>query len=120
MYKEQVKLIREKLMRIQWLRNLEDDGVLKIDTVDSYQGKENSIIIVSLVRNNENLNVGFLKHESRINVALSRAKERLYVIGSTKMWSTKNNALPLGKVFTHIHNNESDEYSIIDSRMLET
>jgi len=36
-------------------------GLIKIDTVDSYQGKENKIVIVSTVRNNKKLQCGFLK-----------------------------------------------------------
>jgi len=119
MYKEQVNLLRRKVRGIQWLRNLHDDGILKIDTVDSYQGKENSIIIVSLVRNNPELNYGFLSSESRANVALSRAKERLYIVGSSAMWNKKNINLPFGRVLSYIQNDESNDCSILDSNTLE-
>jgi len=118
MYKEQVRLIREKLRSRNWLRRLEDEGVLKIDTVDSYQGKENSIIIVSLVRNNKAKNIGFLRSENRANVALSRAKERLYIVNSTNMWTESNSSSAFGKVLSYIQRKESSNYKIIDSTNL--
>ena len=120
MYKEQVRLLRKRLSSIQWLRNLLDDGILKIDTVDGYQGKENSIIIVSLVRNNREFNQGFLKHEPRANVALSRAKERLYIVGSTSMWNKKNVNSPFGKVLSYIQNDKSNNCTILNSNILES
>lgn len=72
--------------------------LVKIDTVDSYQGKENQIVIVSTVRNNPWQRPGFLALPNRINVALSRAMNRLFIVGSTKMWSGKNAESPLGRV----------------------
>ncbi|CAD8149388.1 unnamed protein product [Paramecium pentaurelia] len=55
-----------------------------VQTVDNYQGEENDIVIISLVRNNQNNQnqLGFLGDEKRINVALSRAKIGLYVFGN--------------------------------------
>src|SRR5262245_43208254 len=60
---------------------------IKIDTVDSYQGKQNLIIILSLVRNNDSgrdgtIRQGFMSRVNRINVALSRARDRLLIVGS--------------------------------------
>ncbi|XP_027846821.2 NFX1-type zinc finger-containing protein 1-like [Aphis gossypii] len=60
-------------------KNLEG---MKITVVDNYQGEESDIILLSLVRSNENGNVGFLKTENRICVALSRAKYGLYIMGN--------------------------------------
>lgn len=55
---------------------------LRITVVDNYQGEENDIILLSLVRSNAKGNVGFLKTENRICVALSRAKYGLYIMGN--------------------------------------
>lgn len=54
-----------------------------ISTIDSFQGQEMKHVIVSLVRSNEDGIIGFLKDYRRMNVALTRAKEKLYVIGDS-------------------------------------
>ncbi len=56
---------------------------IKVSTVDSFQGQEMTVIIVSLVRSNQDGNIGFLKDYRRMNVALTRAKEQLVVIGDS-------------------------------------
>ncbi|MFN5648617.1 MAG: AAA domain-containing protein [Sphingobacteriales bacterium] len=56
---------------------------LRISTVDSFQGQEMDNIIISLVRSNDDGEIGFLKDYRRMNVALTRAKEKLYVIGDS-------------------------------------
>lgn len=70
-------------------------AALKVDTIDSYQGKENPIVIVSLVRNNwdgpkqggvASIRPGFLAKPNRINVAISRAMDRLVIVGSRERW----------------------------------
>ena len=55
---------------------------VNITVVDNYQGEEDEIVLLSLVRSNARKKVGFLKTENRINVALSRARNGLYVIGN--------------------------------------
>ncbi len=56
---------------------------LRISTIDSFQGQEQHTIILSLVRSNDDGIIGFLKDYRRMNVALTRAKEQLYVIGDS-------------------------------------
>lgn len=53
--------------------------------LDNYQGEENKIILLSLVRNNNYNSIGFLQTENRVCVALSRAKEGLYIMGNMKL-----------------------------------
>ncbi len=88
---------RDLLRRKTQLANLSEtlQGALKIDTVDSYQGKENPIVVLSLVRNNadgpqENgvatIDPGFMSRDNRINVAISRAMDRLVIVGSKGRW----------------------------------
>jgi helicase required for RNAi-mediated heterochromatin assembly 1 len=50
--------------------------------VDSFQGEENDIILLSLVRSNEHLGIGFLDNKNRLVVALSRARRGLYIFGN--------------------------------------
>ncbi len=56
---------------------------LRISTIDSFQGQEHDVIILSLVRSNLDGDIGFLKDYRRMNVAMTRAKEHLYVISDS-------------------------------------
>ncbi|MFJ2689418.1 AAA domain-containing protein [Pseudomonas sp. NPDC087336] len=100
MYRAQKKLLENELSRAEWAAPIRD--LIKIETVDAYQGQENAIIILSLVRNNPDRKQGFLVEASRINVALSRAQERLVVIGSKHMWESSNANSSLADVLAFI------------------
>jgi hypothetical protein len=54
---------------------------LEIDTVDAFEGREKDVVIVSLVRSNRRRDIGFLRLMQRINVALSRARRLLIIVG---------------------------------------
>ena len=56
---------------------------LRISTIDSFQGQEKENIIISLVRSNDDGDIGFLKDYRRMNVAITRSKEQLFVIGDS-------------------------------------
>jgi len=56
---------------------------MRISTIDSFQGQEKETIILSLVRSNDDGDIGFLKDYRRMNVAITRAKEQLFVIGDS-------------------------------------
>ncbi|CAF9942307.1 hypothetical protein IMSHALPRED_003470 [Imshaugia aleurites] len=58
-------------------------NALRIATVDNFQGEEAKVIVISLVRSNEERKCGFLKTSNRINVLLSRARHGMYIIGNT-------------------------------------
>ncbi|XP_073324275.1 NFX1-type zinc finger-containing protein 1 [Pagrus major] len=58
---------------------------VKVHVVDKYQGEENDIVLLSLVRSNRQGKVGFLNIPNRVCVALSRAKKGLYCIGNSTM-----------------------------------
>ena len=63
---------------------------IEIDTVDAFQGRETDIILYSIVRSNKEGKIGFLSDVRRLNVALSRARELLILVGDHKS-TTKNN-----------------------------
>lgn len=69
------------------LRKKQLSELLRLATVDNFQGEEAKVIIVSLVRSNKNRKVGFLKTSNRINVLLSRAQHGLYLIGNVDTYS---------------------------------
>jgi superfamily I DNA and/or RNA helicase len=80
-YKEQVQLLTLQI---------ENDEVFKtypvriaIKTIDGFQGQERDVIYISLVRSNDNKDIGFLSDIRRMNVALTRAKKKLVVIGDS-------------------------------------
>jgi ATP-dependent RNA/DNA helicase IGHMBP2 len=57
--------------------------VMRMSTIDSFQGQEKENVILSLVRSNDENEIGFLKDYRRMNVAITRAKEKLFVIGDS-------------------------------------
>ena len=77
-YDDQVDLLSEKLQQF------ED---LEIKTVDGFQGREKEIIIISFVRSNENQQIGFLNDVRRLNVAITRPKRKLIMIGDAETLS---------------------------------
>jgi ATP-dependent RNA/DNA helicase IGHMBP2 len=70
-YAAQVRLLRQKL----------GETCVEIDTVDGFQGREKEAVVISLVRSNPEGEIGFLLDERRMNVAMTRARRRLVVIG---------------------------------------
>ena len=56
---------------------------LEIDSVDGFQGREKEAVVISLVRSNPKGEIGFLADMRRMNVALTRAKRKLLVIGDS-------------------------------------
>ena len=57
---------------------------VEVNTVDGYQGREKEIIVISLVRSNTAKNIGFLTDLRRLNVALTRAKRKLILVGDSE------------------------------------
>ncbi|MDQ9286419.1 AAA family ATPase [Escherichia marmotae] len=113
-YRKQVELLQRRLESESWAAPIR--SMMKVDTIDSYQGSENRIILLSLVRHNSEQKVGFMTDNARVNVALSRAKERLLIIGAGSMWQQVNVCQPLARVFDYIHQQlpcRDSEYQII-------
>lgn len=67
------------------------DKNYRMDVVDKFQGMERNIVIVSTVRSNSKNNIGFAKDIERINVAFSRARRLLIVIGNKKQFESNSN-----------------------------
>jgi hypothetical protein len=74
MYQDQVTQLRRELRMVAL-------PGLAVDTVDAFEGEEADVVILSLVRSNEAERIGFLKKAQRLNVAISRAKLLLVVVG---------------------------------------
>lgn len=80
-YKEQVQYLTTQLTDDEELKNYPFQIAIK--TVDGFQGQERDVIYISLVRSNEVKEIGFLNDIRRMNVALTRAKKKLVVIGDS-------------------------------------
>ncbi len=70
----------------EYLKKLIPD--VEVKTVDGFQGREKEVIIISLVRSNPEEEIGFLDDLRRLNVALTRAKRKLIIIGDSKTLSS--------------------------------
>ncbi len=82
MYRGQLLELRKRMKRQHF-------GGVRVAAVDDYQGEENEIILLSLVRSNNEGKIGFLKIENRVCVSLSRAKKGLFIIGNMSMLQDK-------------------------------
>lgn len=76
-YRAQVSLLKSTIS--------EKFPLIEISTVDGFQGREKEVIVLSLVRSNEKFEVGFLAEERRLNVAMTRPKKQLCVIGNMEV-----------------------------------
>ncbi|RLL98124.1 hypothetical protein CFD26_105657 [Aspergillus turcosus] len=76
---------RKKLLKLMRNHPYLQGQYVKVVTVDSYQGEENDIVILSLVRSSNAKNIGFLSVQNRVCVALSRARNGFYIFGNAKM-----------------------------------
>jgi superfamily I DNA and/or RNA helicase len=93
-YAGQVELIRKLIRESDFLEASEQSGNgiflckgeirVVVNTVDSFQGKECSIIILSFTRSNPRKNIGFVDDANRLNVAMSRARKKLILLGDTE------------------------------------
>lgn len=115
MYAEQKRYLRRRVKQHGFSDEL--IKLINIDTVDSYQGKENRIIILSVTRSDHKQSSGFMHLPNRINVALSRAMDRLVIVGDKRMWQGKNSHLPFGKVITYMEENANESlYRFVDAK----
>lgn len=118
MYAAQERLLQRMLSEQDWATGYR--RLIKIDTVDSYQGKENRIIIVSTTRNNGRFEQGFLSSNERVNVAISRAMDRLVIVGAARMWRERHQRSPMGRVLAHIEAHRDDKaFAMVQASALE-
>ena len=81
-YRAQVQLLRQLLRRSDFFRPYR--RFITVNTVDGFQGQERDIIVVSLVRSNEAGQIGFLRDLRRMNVAITRARMKLIILGDPR------------------------------------
>lgn len=80
-YKAQVQYLRQLIKKDAFFKPFRP--FLSINTVDGFQGQERDVILISLVRANEDGQIGFLNDLRRMNVAITRARMKLMILGDT-------------------------------------
>ncbi|MGH7139001.1 MAG: IGHMBP2 family helicase, partial [Pirellulales bacterium] len=80
---ESLAVITPYSAQARWLRERLRAPGLEVDSVDGFQGREKEAIVISLVRSNASGEIGFLADVRRMNVALTRARRKLIVIGDS-------------------------------------
>jgi predicted DNA helicase len=81
-YRAQVQYLRQLIRRREYYKPYR--SLISVNTVDGFQGQERDIIIISLVRSNEQGQIGFLRDLRRMNVAITRARMKLIIIGDVE------------------------------------
>lgn len=81
-YRAQVQYLRRLIKRHPFFRPFRK--AISVDTVDGFQGQERDVIVISMVRSNNDGNIGFLRDLRRMNVAMTRARMKLIIIGSVE------------------------------------
>lgn len=80
-YKQQVELLKELLQHAPRLQVYREK--ISVNTIDGFQGQERDVVYISLVRSNAEGVIGFLSDTRRMNVAMTRARKKLVVIGDS-------------------------------------
>jgi superfamily I DNA and/or RNA helicase len=78
-YRAQVQYLRRLLMKREFFKPFR--RLISVNTVDGFQGQERDIIVISMVRSNDEGQIGFLRDLRRMNVAITRARMKLIILG---------------------------------------
>jgi len=98
-YRGQVRLIRRLLKMQLFYRRLR--GQMSVHTVDGFQGQERDVVVISMVRDNDEGQIGFLGDLRRMNVAITRARMKLIIIGNSETLSKNRFYKALYEHFSH-------------------
>ena len=79
-YRAQVQYLRQQLRKREFFKPFRH--LISVNTVDGFQGQERDIIVISLVRSNDEGQIGFLRDLRRMNVAITRARMKLIIMGN--------------------------------------
>ncbi|WNB17090.1 IGHMBP2 family helicase [Marivirga arenosa] len=82
LFPDDIGIISPYDQQVSRLKSEMRDYHIEIKSIDGFQGREKEVIIISLVRSNQEGNIGFLRDYRRLNVALTRAKRKLIIIGN--------------------------------------
>ncbi len=101
-YAAQVRALNEALEQETSSRRNMD---IEVNTVDAFQGRDADVCIYSVTRSNDRQQLGFQRERRRLNVALSRAKDALVIVGDDRFCRSVKGNNPFLKVLNHISEN---------------
>ena len=81
-YRAQVQFLRSLIKKREFFKPYR--SLVSVNTVDGFQGQERDVILISLVRSNEEGQIGFLRDLRRMNVAITRARMKLIILGNVR------------------------------------
>lgn len=111
-YAEQVKRINRLIEQEIQVPHLQ----IRTGSVDKFQGMEMDVILVSMVRNHAGDQIGFAKDYRRLNVALSRSRELLMMIGSTDMFAVRPKQNNVRKMYSHVLKTTKEQNGYMEAK----
>ena len=106
-YRAQVQYLRRLLMKREYFKPFRKQ--ISVNTVDGFQGQERDVIVISLVRSNDEGQIGFLRDLRRMNVAITRARMKVIILGNRKTLTRHPFYRQLCKYITQLNNNDYEE-----------
>ena len=103
-YRAQVQYLKKLIKKYEFFKPYR--RLISVNTVDGFQGQERDVILISLVRSNDEGQIGFLKDLRRMNVAMTRARMKLIILGNKDTMTKHPFYKKLWEYVEAINNNE--------------
>lgn len=103
-YRAQVQYLKKLIKKYEFFKPYR--RLISVNTVDGFQGQERDVILISLVRSNDEGQIGFLKDLRRMNVAMTRARMKLIILGNRDTMTKHPFYKKLWEYVEAINNNE--------------
>lgn len=103
-YRAQVQYLKKLIKKYEFFKPYR--RLISVNTVDGFQGQERDVILISLVRSNDEGQIGFLKDLRRMNVAMTRARMKLIILGNKNTMTKHPFYKKLWEYVEAINNNE--------------
>ena len=103
-YRAQVQYLKKLIKKYEFFKPYR--RLISVNTVDGFQGQERDVILISLVRSNDEGQIGFLKDLRRMNVAMTRARMKLIILGNKETMTKHPFYKKLWEYIEAINNNE--------------
>jgi superfamily I DNA and/or RNA helicase len=103
-YRAQVQYLKKLIKKYEFFKPYR--RLISVNTVDGFQGQERDVILISLVRSNDDGQIGFLKDLRRMNVAMTRARMKLIILGNKDTMTQHPFYKKLWEYVEAINNNE--------------